>query len=144
MASLDWNARSEVAIMVSARGLKDSDMFSKATRKRGERGGVSRQRWGLGKGHRSVRENKRYPSSGLDPFTTRRYATLSLWDNGAWVELGRTAQLKDTQDPDWAEQFDVTYYFEETQKLRVAVVDSDGSGNDDLQGEAEFVLGHLM
>lgn len=56
----------------------------------------------------------------------------------------------DNHDPDFVKQFEVDYYFEETQKFELAIYDCDDENamNDpnkhDFIGSYEFVLGHIV
>jgi hypothetical protein len=61
-----------------------------------------------------------------------------------------TEVIWDNHDPDFVKQFEVDYFFEETQKFELAVYDCDDENalNDpskhDYIGSHEFVLGHVV
>lgn len=63
---------------------------------------------------------------------------------GAWVEVGRTETVRDSQCPEWVQQVRVRYSFEVVQPLRVQLWDWDSSGSHDFLGEATLPLGRLM
>jgi copine 5/8/9 len=69
-------------------------------------------------------------------------------DGNAWNRLGDTEVVKDNLNPQWVKLFQVDYYFELAQRLRVEVYDQDSQAKSlkdhDLIGVAEFSLGQLM
>jgi hypothetical protein len=73
------------------------------------------------------------------------YAKLALKTSGRWQDLGRTETLQNDHNPKFTKEFIVTYRFEEVQECLVTIMDDDyGKTNDDLLGQASFVLGTLM
>ncbi|KAK7504633.1 hypothetical protein BaRGS_00004119 [Batillaria attramentaria] len=67
---------------------------------------------------------------------------------GHMDEVGRTENVKNSLDPKFAKHFTVKYYFEEVQKVRIAVYDLDNStpslGDDDFLGQVDCTLGELV
>jgi Ca2+-dependent lipid-binding protein len=52
-----------------------------------------------------------------------------------WVEIGRTETSKDSHSPQWEKKFVVNYSFEERQKVKLEIYDSDKkSGRLEEQG----------
>jgi len=67
----------------------------------------------------------------------------------SWEQMGKTSVCYDNLNPEYPEAFELTYYFEEKQLMRVEVYDEDKEGSDDLSdhkklGETTFELGTLM
>jgi hypothetical protein len=67
----------------------------------------------------------------------------------SWEQMGKTSVVHDSLNPDYPEAFELTYYFEEKQTMRVEVYDEDKKGSDDLKdhkklGEITFEIGALM
>jgi hypothetical protein len=67
----------------------------------------------------------------------------------SWEQMGKTSVVYDCLSPEYPEAFELTYYFEEKQQMRVEVYDEDKKGSDDLAdhkklGEVTFELGALM
>lgn len=65
-----------------------------------------------------------------------------------WREIGRTETVKNTPNPSFTTAFQVDFFFEELQRLRVEVFDRDSSSNNlrehDFLGCVEVTLGQLM
>lgn len=68
--------------------------------------------------------------------------------SGQWTEAGRTENIQNTLDPDFAKSFSIDYMFEEVQNVKVAVYDLDNStpelGDDDFLGQVECTLGQIV
>ncbi|EGD72681.1 hypothetical protein PTSG_12171 [Salpingoeca rosetta] len=68
--------------------------------------------------------------------------------NNAFVEYGRTETLSNNHNPDFATGFDLSYFFETTQKLRFDVYDEDTKGGSlqaqDFIGRIDTTLGSIM
>ena len=64
-----------------------------------------------------------------------------------YLQAGRTENIKNTLSPQFAKAFEVDYYFEEVQKIRVAVYDIDNKtpdlSDDDFLGEIECTMGQV-
>ena len=64
-----------------------------------------------------------------------------------YLQAGRTENIKNTLSPQFAKAFEVDYYFEEVQKIRVAVYDIDNKtpelNDDDFLGEIECTMGQV-
>lgn len=75
-------------------------------------------------------------------------AVLFIQQGGHWVEHGRTENVKNSLDPDFAKSFSVDYMFEEVQNVKVAVYDIDNStanlSDDDFLGQVECTLGQIV
>ncbi|XP_002128214.2 copine-3 isoform X1 [Ciona intestinalis] len=72
-----------------------------------------------------------------------------LWSkDGRWVEQGRTEMILNNLNPQFAKTILLDYYFEEVQKLKIAVFDIDDAsqnlGQADFLGEIETTLGHIV
>eukprot|EP01029_Cantina_marsupialis_P029086 TRINITY_DN779775_c0_g1_i1.p1 TRINITY_DN779775_c0_g1~~TRINITY_DN779775_c0_g1_i1.p1 ORF type:complete len:626 (-),score=199.47 TRINITY_DN779775_c0_g1_i1:208-2085(-) len=67
---------------------------------------------------------------------------------GVWSELGRTKTIMDSLNPNWAEQFKLSYRFEEIQPIKVDVYDRDSKSNKlkdhDHIGSIETQLGTVF
>ncbi|GMF11320.1 unnamed protein product [Phytophthora lilii] len=65
-----------------------------------------------------------------------------------WREIGRTETIQNTPDPTFAKSFQVDFFFEEVQRLRVEVFDRDSSSerlsDHDFLGCVEITMGQLM
>ncbi|OWZ14171.1 Copine [Phytophthora megakarya] len=65
-----------------------------------------------------------------------------------WKEIGRTETINNTPDPTFAKSFQVDFFFEEVQRLRVEVFDRDSSSerlsDHDFLGCVEITMGQLM
>ncbi|KAG6969751.1 hypothetical protein JG688_00005193 [Phytophthora aleatoria] len=65
-----------------------------------------------------------------------------------WREVGRTETINNTPDPTFAKSFQVDFFFEEVQRLRVEVFDRDSSSerlsDHDFLGCVEITMGQLM
>ena len=63
-------------------------------------------------------------------------------------QIGRTENVKNCLDPKFSKPFTVSYYFEEVQKVKIAVYDLDNTtpslGDDDFLGQIECTLGEVM
>ena len=63
------------------------------------------------------------------------------------TQMGRTENVKNCLDPDFAKCFTVDYMFEQVQKVKIAVYDLDNStpqlGDDDFLGHVECSLGQV-
>jgi hypothetical protein len=63
------------------------------------------------------------------------------------LQHGRTENVKNSLDPDFAKSFSVDYMFEEVQNVKVAVYDIDNStanlSDDDFLGQVECTLGQV-
>ena len=61
--------------------------------------------------------------------------------------MGRTENVQNCLDPNFAKSFTVNYMFEEVQKVRVAVYDLDNNtpelGDDDFLGQVECTVGQV-
>ena len=64
--------------------------------------------------------------------------------NGQWVKLGMTEQIKNDVNPNFANGFEIAYWFEKVQKLKFVMIDGDGDGDYDEIGEIEVPMGQLM
>ncbi|ESO90286.1 hypothetical protein LOTGIDRAFT_178865 [Lottia gigantea] len=76
-------------------------------------------------------------------------AVLYMSRSGAqFYEVGRTENVKNCLDPKFAKSFVTNYYFEEVQKVRIAVYDLDNKtldlSDDDFLGQIECTLGQLV
>lgn len=75
-------------------------------------------------------------------------AVLFMHQRGQWAEIGRTENVKNCLDPNFAKCFSVDYMFEEVQKVKVAVYDIDNTtpklGDDDFLGQVECTLGQIV
>ena len=64
-----------------------------------------------------------------------------------YLQHGRTENIKNSLNPQFAKAFEVDYYFEEVQKLRFAVYDLDNKtpelSDDDFLGEVECTMGQV-
>ena len=63
--------------------------------------------------------------------------------------VGHTSVVKDTENPDWADQIIVDYIFEQTQVIKLQLYDQDGPdlmnlSKHDFIGEVSFTLSKLM
>lgn len=67
---------------------------------------------------------------------------------GRMEEIGRTENVKNSLDPKFAKSISVDYYFEEVQKIIVAIYDVDNStatmADDDFLGQIECTVGQLV
>ncbi|XP_059147817.1 copine-3-like [Physella acuta] len=67
---------------------------------------------------------------------------------GKWEEYGRTENIKNNLNPKFAKTFVINYFFEEVQKLLIAVYDIDNVSpqltDDDFLGQLETTLGQLV
>jgi Ca2+-dependent lipid-binding protein len=83
--------------------------------------------------------------SKSDPF-----CVLDLWDvkQSTWKRIGQSETVQDNLSPSFDKEFVVTYFFEEQQKLRASLYDSDAKLQDEkhseLLGRSEFVLADLV
>ena len=68
--------------------------------------------------------------------------------NFTLFQIGRTENVKNCLDPNFAKCFSVDYMFEEVQKVKVAVYDIDNTtpklGDDDFLGQVECTLGQVI
>ncbi|XP_067929315.1 copine-8-like isoform X2 [Watersipora subatra] len=67
--------------------------------------------------------------------------------NNNYFEVGRTEKIKDTLNPDFVKKFILEYRFEEQQKLRFLIVDSDEAGDlsaAEFLGQLECSLGEVV
>ncbi|KAL4234128.1 Copine-4 [Mactra antiquata] len=75
-------------------------------------------------------------------------AVLFVNAGGNWIEHGRTENVDNCLDPDFAKCFAIDYMFEEVQKVKVAVYDLDNNtpelGDDDFLGQIECSLGQIV
>ncbi|CAB4012113.1 copine-3-like isoform X1 [Paramuricea clavata] len=75
-------------------------------------------------------------------------AVVCIFSGNQWVEVGRTEQIKDNLNPNFAQSVTVDYHFEELQKLKFSVYDIDDPKADlrkaDFLGELECTLGQLV
>ncbi|KAL3860055.1 hypothetical protein ACJMK2_010227 [Sinanodonta woodiana] len=75
-------------------------------------------------------------------------AVMYIYRAGHWDEIGRTENVKNCLDPKFAKSFVVDYFFEEVQKVKVAVYDVDNTtptlSDDDFLGQIECTLGQLV
>eukprot|EP00049_Salpingoeca_infusionum_P010983 m.189770 g.189770 ORF g.189770 m.189770 type:complete len:526 (+) comp14800_c0_seq6:133-1710(+) len=85
-------------------------------------------------------------ASKSDPFAV----VMAESDQGrGWREVGRTQRIKNTENPQFPEHFDVPFFFERQQTFRVDIYDSDARDVSDLSkhdyvGSVDFTLGSLM
>ncbi|KAH9503474.1 Copine-3 [Bulinus truncatus] len=67
---------------------------------------------------------------------------------GLMDEIGRTENVKNCLDPRFATPITVNYYFEEVQKIKIAIYDVDNKtytlSDDDFLGQVECTLGQLV
>ncbi|KAK1174080.1 copine-3-like isoform X1 [Acipenser oxyrinchus oxyrinchus] len=65
-----------------------------------------------------------------------------------WFEVGRTEQVKNCLNPQFAKKFVIDYYFELVQKLKFGVYDIDNKtidlSDDDFLGEIECTVGQIV
>ncbi|KAK1172096.1 copine-3-like isoform X1 [Acipenser oxyrinchus oxyrinchus] len=65
-----------------------------------------------------------------------------------WFEVGRTEQVKNCLNPQFAKKFVIDYYFELVQKLKFGVYDVDNKtidlSDDDFLGEIECTVGQIV
>eukprot|EP01084_Bolivina_argentea_P024000 44804_1 len=83
-------------------------------------------------------------NSKSDPFVV-----VYMRKNGRFNELGRTECITDNENPSFATQFKMDYYFEEEQILRFDVFDEDKKGSKKLKdhdfiGSATMILGEII
>ncbi|XP_052783614.1 uncharacterized protein LOC128219719 [Mya arenaria] len=75
-------------------------------------------------------------------------AVLFMQNGGNWTEVGRTENVQNCLDPDFAKCFTVDYMFELVQKVKISVYDLDNStpqlGDDDFLGQIECSLGQIV
>ena len=64
--------------------------------------------------------------------------------NGSWVKIGQTEQIKNNLNPDFKNSFTCAYYFEKVQNYKFVMIDGDGGGDFDTIGEVEVTMGKLM
>ena len=65
-----------------------------------------------------------------------------------FFQVGRTENIKNCLNPKFAHMFEVDYFFEEVQQIKVAVYDLDNKtpklDDDDFLGEMECTLGQVI
>ena len=70
---------------------------------------------------------------------TDALVVLYMKEGDQWQEVGRTEQVNDNLNPEFATPFLIQYHFERNQKLKFVVVDIDNAtidiSDDDLVGE---------
>ncbi|XP_074646861.1 copine-3-like isoform X2 [Tubulanus polymorphus] len=76
-------------------------------------------------------------------------AVLYLQNKGKkWIEVGRTENIQNSLDPAFSKPFQIDYFFEQVQHVRVCVYDIDNAtpqlGDDDFLGEVECSLGQIV
>ncbi|XP_059147710.1 copine-3-like isoform X2 [Physella acuta] len=75
-------------------------------------------------------------------------AVLYMMRGGRWEEYGRTENIKNNLNPKFNKTFVINYFFEEVQKLLIAVYDIDNATpqltDDDFLGQLETTLGQLV
>ncbi|ELT91123.1 hypothetical protein CAPTEDRAFT_150478 [Capitella teleta] len=75
-------------------------------------------------------------------------AVLMMQDSGKWFEVGRTENVKNCLNPQFAKSFEVDYMFEEVQNLRFMVYDLDNKtpdlSDDDFLGSMDCTMGQLV
>ncbi|CAH1780422.1 unnamed protein product [Owenia fusiformis] len=75
-------------------------------------------------------------------------AVVMMETKGKYHEIGRTEQIKNCHDPEFTKTFEVDYFFEEVQKLRIAVYDIDNQtsrlDDDDFLGQLDCTLGQVV
>ncbi|XP_067651173.1 copine-3-like isoform X4 [Haliotis asinina] len=75
-------------------------------------------------------------------------AVLLMQEGSQWKELGRTENVVNSLDPVFVQPFKVDYYFEQVQKVKIAVYDVDNKSrtleDDDFLGQIECTLGQLV
>ena len=87
----------------------------------------------------------------LDTFShTDGFIVVSIANPGMSFKIvGYTSVVKDTENPDWADQIIVDYIFEQTQVIKLQLYDQDGPdlmnlSKHDFIGEVSFTLSKLM
>ncbi|XP_035827154.1 copine-3 isoform X2 [Aplysia californica] len=75
-------------------------------------------------------------------------AAFYMMRAGRWEEMGRTENVINCLNPRFSQSFVVNYFFEEVQKLLIAVYDLDNSTpqltDDDFLGQIETTLGQVV
>ncbi|KAK7114316.1 hypothetical protein V1264_000394 [Littorina saxatilis] len=75
-------------------------------------------------------------------------AVLYMFRNGRYEELGRTENVKNCLDPRFSRAFLVNFFFEEVQKVKIAIYDIDNItpelSDDDFLGQIETTLGQVV
>ncbi|KAK2149260.1 hypothetical protein LSH36_458g02009 [Paralvinella palmiformis] len=75
-------------------------------------------------------------------------AVMYIQTGGVWKEVGRTENIKNTLNPNFAQSFELDYYFEEVQRVQVCVYDIDNKtsalSDDDFLGLIETTLGQIV
>ncbi|XP_046563464.1 copine-3-like isoform X1 [Haliotis rubra] len=75
-------------------------------------------------------------------------AVLFMQAGSQWKEVGRTENVVNSLDPVFVQPVKVDYYFEQVQKVKVAVYDVDNKSHtledDDFLGQIECTLGQLV
>uniref|UniRef100_UPI00358E0E57 copine-3-like isoform X2 n=1 Tax=Myxine glutinosa TaxID=7769 RepID=UPI00358E0E57 len=68
--------------------------------------------------------------------------------SGVWIEADRTERVKNCQSPSFAKHFNIDYFFEQVQKVRLALYDIDNKTvnlkDDDFLGAMECTLGQIV
>ena len=74
------------------------------------------------------------------------YPPYNVWTDGL-LQFGRTENIKNSLNPDFATTFEVDYYFEAVQQVRLQVYDIDNKsaelGDDDYLGGLECTLAQV-
>ena len=67
---------------------------------------------------------------------------------GDWVEVGRTEQIKDNNNPEWQKKFVLDYSFEERQPIKFEIYDWDNKSSNvqdqDFLGRFQTTLGQVV
>ncbi|GAB1603194.1 copine-3-like isoform X2 [Argonauta hians] len=75
-------------------------------------------------------------------------AVIYQFQGGRWLEFGRTEIVKNCLNPVFGTSIQMKYYFEEVQKIKVAVYDIDNAthslDDDDFLGQMECTLGQIV
>ena len=69
----------------------------------------------------------------IDPFVIVLMREESHLSNKSeeWLEVGRTEEIKDNENPIFKTTIQVSYYFEKNQKIRFVLMDSDSTKKKD-------------
>ncbi|CAJ0947155.1 unnamed protein product, partial [Mesorhabditis belari] len=79
-----------------------------------------------------------------DPFCVVSVMTMGPITTKKWKELGRTEVINNCLNPDWATKIQLTYAFEEQQKLLFEVFDWEKAGKSTRLGSAMVLLHEIV
>ncbi|CAJ0575051.1 unnamed protein product, partial [Mesorhabditis spiculigera] len=79
-----------------------------------------------------------------DPFCVVSVMTVGPITTKKWKEIGRTEVINNCLNPDWATKIELTYAFEEQQKLQFEVFDYAKSGKPTRLGGANVLLHEIV